>query len=202
MRRPYALVLLLTSLMSFSGISAAWASGTYMELIGRGYPTAAAKLFCNRSTSLCNTASGAMTVQLTDAKKAQLQSINRAVNARIAERSDFETAGVDDRWSVPTRFGDCEDFAILKKQELMRRGWPAAALLLTVVRLRFSGEGHVVLTVHTSEGDLILDNRTNAIKDWSQTGYRYYARQTQKGSGWQKIGRPVPLKAIRTDPTN
>ena len=143
-----------------------------------------------------------MTVQLTDAKKAQLQSINRAVNARIAERSDFETAGVDDRWSVPTRYGDCEDFAILKKQELMRRGWPAAALLLTVVRLRFSGEGHVVLTVHTSEGDLILDNRTNAIKDWSQTGYRYYARQTQKGSGWQKIGRPVPLKAIRTDPTN
>jgi predicted transglutaminase-like cysteine proteinase len=75
----------------------------------------------------------------------------------------------------------------------MKRGWPSAALLLTVARMPMSHQGHVVLTVRTSEGDLILDNRSNTVKDWSKTSYRYYARQAQKASGWDRIGKPADL---------
>jgi predicted transglutaminase-like cysteine proteinase len=188
-------ILFLAAFLSLSSTNGAHSAGTYMELIGKGYATPAAKSFCTQMRAICNTSSGATIVQLTSAKKAQLQAVNRSVNTRIQERSDLETSGIEDRWSIPTRYGDCEDFAILKKRELMKQGWPAAALLLTVVRLRFSGEGHVVLTVRTSEGDLILDNHTNAIRDWSKTSYRYYARQTQKGAGWQRIGAALPLNA-------
>jgi predicted transglutaminase-like cysteine proteinase len=87
---------------------------------------------------------------------------------------------------VPNTKGDCEDFAILKKRELMRRGWPSSALLLTVARS--GGEGHTVLTVRTNDGDLVLDNRTFAIKDWSRTPYKYFARQSQSnGKNWERI---------------
>ena len=73
------------------------------------------------------------------------------VNTHIAERSDISMFGWDDVWTLPSNQGDCEDFAIMKKEELIKRGWPASVLLLTVGRLK--GQGHTVLTVRTS-GDL------------------------------------------------
>jgi predicted transglutaminase-like cysteine proteinase len=73
---------------------------------------------------------------------------------------------------------------------LLKRGWPASALLLTVVRARFSPEGHTVLTVRTSKGDLVLDSRSRRVKDWMRTPYRYYARQSQSATGkWDRIAR-------------
>ena len=38
------------------------------------------------------------------------------------------------------------------------RSWPALALLLTVTRYR--GQGHTVLPVRTSEGNMTLENLT------------------------------------------
>jgi predicted transglutaminase-like cysteine proteinase len=69
------------------------------------------------------------------------------VNRRVSERSDLSVTGNADEWDLPKDRGDCEDFAILKKSELLRLGWPGSALLLTVARR--GGEGHTVLTVRT-----------------------------------------------------
>ena len=41
------------------------------------------------------------------------------------------------------------------------------------------GEGHAVLTLITSRGDLILDNKTNAVLPWTQTGYTFVKRESQ-----------------------
>jgi predicted transglutaminase-like cysteine proteinase len=184
-------------LTSFSVIAMAQASalaeGTEMQLSGKGFGPPAFRSFCEHFASLCNTRSGAKVVQLTDDKRKQLQSVNASVNSSITQQSDMQTNGVEDLWTIPTKAGDCEDFAILKKRELMRRGWPAASLLLTVARLPFSNEGHVVLTARTSAGDLILDSRTNSVKDWSNTSYRYYARQSQSSAGWDRIGKAIPV---------
>ena len=161
--------------------------GTTMTLTGYAFPPPAFKSFCALERALCSTRGGKKVVELTNARRLELSEVNSAVNHRIAERSDVATSGKADDWTVPSKQGDCEDFAILKKSELIRRGWPASALLPTVVRS--GGEGHTVLTVRTSEGDLILDNRTSAIKDWSRTSYRYFARQSQSsGKVWERIG--------------
>ncbi|UXN61652.1 transglutaminase-like cysteine peptidase [Phyllobacterium zundukense] len=187
-------LLVLTALLIGSPVSApAFAQGTEMQLNGKGFGPPAFRSFCGRFASLCNTRSGARIVQLTADKRRQLQLVNSTVNASIKQQSDMQTNGVEDLWTIPTKAGDCEDFAILKKRELLKRGWPAAALLLTVARLPFSNEGHVVLTVRTSSGDLILDNRTNSVRDWSSTSYRYYARQSQKSAGWDRIGKAIPI---------
>jgi predicted transglutaminase-like cysteine proteinase len=145
--------------------------------------------FCRREERLCDSRSGAKRVALSAALERELAQVNASVNRRIRQRPDLETTGKADDWRLPTTAGDCEDFAILKKSELMARGWPASALLITVARHRHSEEGHTVLTVSTSKGDLILDNLDNRIRNWSATPYRYFARQSQHATGeWQRIG--------------
>jgi predicted transglutaminase-like cysteine proteinase len=161
-------------------------AGTTMRTAGKAFPPPAFASFCAREPRLCSTG-GKGRVALLPAKASELKQVNSSVNARIRERSDQANVGKDDDWRVPTAYGDCEDFAILKKRELMKRGWPASALLLTVARYR--GGGHTVLTVRTSEGDLVLDNLTNSIRDWSRTPYSYFARQSQSnGRRWELIG--------------
>ncbi|ODT06769.1 MAG: hypothetical protein ABS58_10085 [Mesorhizobium sp. SCN 65-20] len=190
MIRPIALIALSLSIpFSFSAHA-----GTTMETKGPAFAPPAFSSFCSREPRLCSTSGGRKVVALQPQLNTELQQVNRAVNARIAERSDMANVGKEDDWRVPTAYGDCEDFAILKKRELIRRGWPASALLLTVARYR--GAGHTVLTVRTSEGDLILDNLNGSVRDWSKTPYSYFARQAQgNGSRWERIGGARPVQS-------
>ena len=90
----------------------------------RGYAFAppAFNVFCLKQRSLCSTSGGAKVVALSAARKSQLQRVNSSVNARISQRSDLSTTGKEDDWVLPTRQGDCEDIAILKKSELLKLG--------------------------------------------------------------------------------
>ncbi len=70
-------------------------------------------------------------------------------------------------------------------------------LLLTVAS--YHGDGHSVLTVRTNEGDLVLDNLTNSVRDWSSTPYSYFARQAQgNGRHWERIGAAKPVGTTAT----
>ena len=189
MKRDVALI---AFLLSFACIFAARA-GTVMETKGNVFAPPAFYPFCSREPGLCSTTGGNKVVALQSELRSELKQVNRSVNSRIIELPDRAISGKDDDWRVPTISGDCEDIAILKKLELMRRGWPASALLLTVALYR--GEGHTVLTVRTSEGDLVLDNLTNSVRDWSSTPYNYFARQKQgDGRRWERIGVAKPVQ--------
>lgn len=158
-----------------------------MDLRGHAFAPPAFYDFCAKQPRLCSTKGSEKLVSLSGERMAQLRDVNLSVNRRIREQNDIEFVGKEDSWDLPTKVGDCEDFAILKKHELLKLGWPASALLLTVATS--AGEGHVVLTVRTDQGDLVLDNRTNSIKDWRRTPYRYFARQSQSQHGkWDRIG--------------
>jgi predicted transglutaminase-like cysteine proteinase len=107
----------------------------------------------------------------------ELQEVNKHVNHTIAPATDLEIFGELERWTLPTDRGDCEDYALLKRHILMERGWPASALLMTVVRDE-KGEGHAVLTARTAKGDFILDNKTDEMRLWYKTPYAYVMRQS------------------------
>ncbi|HEV7255421.1 MAG TPA: transglutaminase-like cysteine peptidase [Mesorhizobium sp.] len=181
---PAALALLAASLAVTTAAPAA--QRAVMKTGGKAFAPPAFYDFCSAHRSLCSTGGGARVVELTERRRAELEKVNRSVNARLRERSDPAGGDGADRWRLSSTEGDCEEFAILKKAELLKRGWPASALLLTVGTAW--GRGHTVLTVRTSEGDLILDNYKSAIKPWSKTSYRYFARQAP-GSGrkWERI---------------
>ncbi|WP_163609120.1 transglutaminase-like cysteine peptidase, partial [Klebsiella pneumoniae] len=82
-------------------------------------------------------------------------------------------------WTYPVDGkGDCEDLVLEKKRRLIALGVPREALLITVVR-DLNGDGHAILTVVTDRGDYVLDNFSNEVKLWHETGYRFIKRQAQ-----------------------
>ena len=122
--------------------------------------------------------------------------VNHWVDETVKPMTDKEHWGVIDHWDLPTDgYGDCEDYALEKRHILVNAGWPRSALLMTVV-LDKRGEGHAVLTVKTDKGEFILDNLTEKIVLWNQTGYRFVKRQSQSDqSVWVALGNSRPAVA-------
>ncbi len=59
---------------------------------------------------------------------------------------------------------------------------------MTIVR-DHQGAGHAVLTLVTDRGDLVLDNQTDAVSPWYETGYRFLMRQSRTDPNrWQALG--------------
>src|SRR5690606_30104119 len=85
-------------------------------------------------------------------------------------------------WTYPNGYGDCEDFALLKRRDLIAAGWPPSTLMIAVVK-EANGNGHAVLIARTDRGDLVLDNQDSAIRLWSDTPYTYIKRQSQAHAG-------------------
>jgi predicted transglutaminase-like cysteine proteinase len=152
--------------------------------------------FCATNPGECaTTPSAPRDIVLTTTALKDLVSVNRYVNDTIKPMTDIEHWGTIEKWSYPDDgYGDCEDYALLKRRLLIRAGWPREALLLTVVRDR-RDEGHAVLTVKTDRGELILDNQVEEVLPWFETGYRFIKRQSQRDPNlWVNLGdsRPAP----------
>jgi predicted transglutaminase-like cysteine proteinase len=145
--------------------------------------------YCERHAEDCfEEDHAAQDIDLTAAVLKKISRINAEVNRSIEPVTDMDQWGLIDRWDLPVDGkGDCEDYALLKRQKLVAAGFPRAALLLTVVK-QANGEGHSVLTIKTTHGDYVLDNLTNQVKPWSATPYRFVKRQSQENQNvWVAI---------------
>ena len=160
-------------------LSVAHADVPYMEIMGATSAPIGYVQLCERTPEICiqRTASPSV-VQLSEASWRDLLAVNTHVNQAIHPITDAELYGHPEVWTMPTTYGDCEDYVLMKRQMLIDRGWPASALLITVVRER-SGEGHAVLTVRTDRGDFILDNQEANVLRWDETDYHYIKRQSE-----------------------
>lgn len=150
----------------------------YMRAFGSAQPPHGFVQFCDAQPRYCN---GNWTVSerfaATPERLSELDEINRYVNSAITPVTDMDAYGVEEYWTLPSNEGDCEDFALLKREMLILRGWPESALLLTVVRDE-QGDGHAVLTARTTQGDFILDNKASEVRIWNATPYQYVMRQS------------------------
>jgi predicted transglutaminase-like cysteine proteinase len=144
--------------------------------------------FCLDHRAECNlVTTGDPRVRLTPARWKELTSVNATVNRTIAPATDMAVYGRTEVWAYPTTRGDCEDVALLKRRDLIEKGWPVGALLMTVVR-QPNGDGHAVLTVLTDRGDLVLDNLETKILVWNETDYQFVKRQSEFDAGqWVAI---------------
>lgn len=146
---------------------------------GRTLPPVGFVRFCGRHPEACAMrTAGAVRPKLTARQWDLVTRINAYVNADVKPASDEEVYGEPEHWDYPTTRGDCEDYALLKQRFLEVLGLPRSALLLTVV-LDDKQEGHAVLTLATSEGDFILDNRRDDVRRWSDSDYTFLKRQSQ-----------------------
>ncbi len=159
--------------------------------------------FCQRYRGECDgSPSQPLDINLTAETFREIERVDRSVNKSITPVSDMAHWGVLDQWDIPTDGkGDCEDYALEKRRELIAAGYPRQALLMTVVKDR-ADEGHAILTVKTDHGEFVLDNMTDAMLPWDQTGYRFVKRQSQSDqNAWNAINPSVsaPLYTARQD---
>ena len=96
-----------------------------------------------------------------------------------------------DGWTIAPEMGDCNDYAVTKRHELLERGLPSRALRLSVVKTA-SGIGHLVLVVVTTKGDLVMDDLTEVILPWRSTNYHWLKIQSATDTKlWYEIRRPA-----------
>lgn len=147
--------------------------------------------FCADNPGDCRTPRSAETVKrLDDRSWSELLSVNLKFNQAIEPVTDQDQFGVIENWDyAKTGKGDCEDYVLEKRRELVKRGWPMSALLITVV-IDKEGGGHAVLTVVTDRGEFVLDNQTDKVLPWSKSGLTFIRRQSPENQNvWQDLGR-------------
>ena len=122
----------------------------------------------------------------------EIAQVNAAVNDEIVATPDLAVWKVDDYWSLPVgprhrRRGDCEDYVLQKRHDLLARGYPQEALSVALVRTRW-GEHHAVLIVETTSGAFVLDSLSSHIAPWSALDYLWVVRQNPADpSQWVEI---------------
>jgi predicted transglutaminase-like cysteine proteinase len=120
-----------------------------------------------------------------------------ALTAALASQADaafFRAAGPAETggpgretWRVARRAGNCHDYAVTKRHELIARGWPSHALIPAEVVTSW-GEHHLVLVVRTRDSDLVLDNVSASVRPMAQIRYPWVRAQSPKNPNfWSTV---------------
>jgi predicted transglutaminase-like cysteine proteinase len=128
-----------------------------------------------------------------------LKQVNHSVNEAIIPIAKTYGSNLGDGWAIAPEMGDCNDYAVTKRHELLAKGLPAKALRLSVVKTP-EGIGHLVLVVTTTKGDLVLDNLSQAIRPWQSIGYQWLKIQSASDSKfWYEIKMPVATASAKPE---
>jgi predicted transglutaminase-like cysteine proteinase len=108
-----------------------------------------------------------------EARWRKMNLVNTSVNASIAPKPDPSPDQVNTHWRIAPRKGDCNDYAVTKRHELLKAGWPSSSLLLAEVTLISTGEHHLVLIVKGTQADWVLDNLKPGVERLGATRSEY-----------------------------
>ena len=117
--------------------------------------------------------------------------INSQVNASVTYKTDLEQYSRPEFWVEANTFGDCEDYALLKRALLKEQGFDAAKIHIATcwINVKAIDTGHCVLIVETDKGQFILDNN---LKDpvplnFQAVDYRYIWNIIERGGKWYEF---------------
>lgn len=138
-------------------------------------------MFCLRYADDCEVHQVAdfrkRSISMTVARLNELNTVNREVNRAIVPQANLGGLATE-QWVVSPPAGDCNDYAVTKRHELLMQGWPSSALLLSEVVVP-SGEHHLVLVARMKDPDtkkdvdLVLDNLNYNLRPVSLTPYQW-----------------------------
>ncbi len=139
------------------------------------------QIFCLKNPVECKT-SEISQIPYTAKLARKLSMVNINVNRTIVGRNDV---GID-QWDVNVAEGDCEEYVLTKRSELVADGLPISALRIVTARTP-QGVGHAVLVVRTDRGDLVLDNLNNTVKPWNQVNLELISVSGANPFQWFKL---------------
>lgn len=112
-----------------------------------------------------------------------LQRVNSKVNNGVKYQSDQKTYGKFEKWALPDhKVGDCEDYALSKQAALKDLGIRSWLVKCQTER----GGPHIVLSVDTDKGSLILDNRYFDVRRYEDLKYKWHSVESH-GEKWRAI---------------
>ena len=137
--------------------------------------------FCMQRSAECKFEAPNSIILVTAEILSALDRVNRGVNRRIQPKSDVT------EWRINPPYGNCNDYVVTKRHELIKMGLPASALLITSAKTT-RGEGHLLLVVRTDRGEMVLDNLTSEIHYRHETDYTWIKRQSSRNPAvWELI---------------
>lgn len=180
------------------GFIASAGAGTTMATAEAVVPPMGFIGFCVKHSSECLvTAADTTPMALTPERRAELDRVQADINWQIKPREDPTHA-----WHyAEDGYGDCNTYALTKRQALIALGWPEDTLLLAAAYDEL-GEGHLVLVARTNQGDFVLDNRLPPVVAWDALPYRWVAMQSpQSPARWVKVvDQPLMLATAEHHP--
>lgn len=129
-----------------------------------------------------------------------LNSVNRQVNERVRYVTDEERFGQPDVWVLASTEGDCEDFALTKRQLLWAAGWKTGDLSLAIVDSPATG-AHAVLIANTTQGAYVLDNANSWVTPWKEADYTWVSAQDAEGH-WRVAGENAQAMRVAAGVAN
>ncbi|MCB1358580.1 MAG: transglutaminase-like cysteine peptidase [Maritimibacter sp.] len=176
--RAYASALLcaaVTAIAFIASTDGASATNAFIQHKGGAPAPDGAQAICSTYSWACAQAA-VQRVSMRDELQ-QVAAVNSRVNHSVRAIEDDRQYGVSEVWALPTATGgDCEDFALLKKRELISAGVDPRRLLIATVLDR-QRNPHAVLVFRSQSGDLVLDNLTDQIRSWQDTRYMFLRMQ-------------------------
>lgn len=113
-----------------------------------------------------------------------VRQVNAEVNSQVEYRRDIDLYNKREHWEIAENLGDCEDYALAKRQKLLDLGYAVKYLRLATCWTSF-GEYHAVLVVTTDKGDYVLDNNHREPKTRQSLNYKW--DKIQQDKKWYKV---------------
>lgn len=126
--------------------------------------------------------------------------VNAQVNVAITYRSDRDQWDTEEAWVLPisearVNYGDCEDYALEKRQALLELGVPASRLALVTGWSRSTGM-HAVLMLRMPDADYVLDNNSPYLLPAGETPYRWLSlQQGENLLQWARVTAPGQIRS-------
>lgn len=143
-----------------------------------------AKQFCKNYPAQCKFKVSRQS-ELTDDQWYIVQKVNRDVNKAIKPTSDSRYYN-GEHWSIDSDQGDCDEYALRKRHELINSGIPQNKIKIAVVKggpLR-QGERHAITTVKFKGIWYALDNKIKTVIPVKNTGYVMIKHSNRSLTRW------------------
>ncbi len=114
--------------------------------------------------------------------------INDEVNASVTYQTDVQQYSNPEFWEPAGKLGDCEDYALLKRNKLLEAGADDSQLGLVICFIQGVPKKescHCVLWVNTDKGGFILDNRYQGLQRPTDLDYTWDCML--RGTKWYTI---------------
>ncbi len=164
------------------------------SIIPFGYQEICTKAF-ERFKDLCDKhgKKDSQTPHLNEYSYFMLRSINSFFNKNIKPVSDKNKFNREEVWEILNFLvsGDCEEYVKVKYHWIKEFKFPTSSLSLGLVRVKDTGEGHLVLfhreIVDGKEVTFVLDNLTEEMLLVTEATHLEFIGATDQGNKWRLV---------------